>query len=84
MHKNESWVYSANKRAWEKEDLLKLSDREKMILVFSAQRYTESEIAEKLHCSTSTVKSDKQKVFELLEVHRISDALLYALTKKII
>ena len=78
------WSYSMERRQWERKNNVTLSQRDKNILSLSARGFTMDEIAEKLLFSVSTIKSDKQKLFEKLGVTNISEALSIASTNKMI
>jgi len=52
-----------------------LSDRELDVLVLMGQRYSNKEIARKLHVSVPTVKSHAIRIYQKLHVHRRREAV---------
>jgi DNA-binding CsgD family transcriptional regulator len=58
--------------------------REKNILLLSAQGYTMDEIAEQLFLAIDTVKFQKKRIFEKLEVKNIVEALFFAANQKLL
>ena len=71
------WEYSLDGHKWHKKSGVKLKEREREILTLSAQGYTVNEIAEKLCLSPDTIKVNKKKLFEKLEVDNIVEALFF-------
>jgi DNA-binding CsgD family transcriptional regulator len=82
--KKDYWIYSLQSHEWEQKDEKVLKDREKDILLLSAQGLTENRIAEKLYLGAHTVKSYKKELFEKLHVNNISEAIQVAVNYKMI
>lgn len=78
------WEYLLAEGRWKKLAQPKISDAEKAILIFSAQGYTMDQIADKLGLSINTIKFHKRKLFELLHVESITEALTCAINMKLI
>lgn len=78
------WKFNLTSNYWEKEEKVKLSEREIQILEFSARGLTINEIAEKICLSTDTVKFHRKKIFNKIDVQNISEALSYAKINKLI
>jgi DNA-binding CsgD family transcriptional regulator len=72
------WNYSLERHRWERADSISLSDREKDILLLSAQGCTMRDIAAQLYISVSTVKFYKARLFERLRANNIAEALSIA------
>jgi DNA-binding CsgD family transcriptional regulator len=82
--KADSMAYSPESRKWIPQDVKVLKDREKEILLLSAQGLTMNEMSEKMHIGTDAIKSHKQKLFQKLDVNNISEALSVATCYKMI
>lgn len=78
------WKFNLDTNTWEKEQKVKLSEREFNILELSARGFTINEIAEKIFASTDTVKFHRRKIFDKFNVQSISEALSYAKINKLI
>lgn len=78
------WKFNLDTNTWEKEQKVKLSEREFNILELSARGFTINEIAEKIFVSTDTVKFHRRKIFDKFNVQSISEALSYAKINKLI
>jgi DNA-binding CsgD family transcriptional regulator len=78
------WKYSLESRCWKENQGTALNEREKDILLLSAQGYTMDEIAERLFLSINTVKFQKKRIFEKLEVKNIAEALSFAANHKLL
>lgn len=78
------WKFNLTSNYWEKEEKIRLSEREIQILEFSARGLTINEIAEKISLSTDTVKFHRKKIFNKIDVQNISEALSYAKINKLI
>lgn len=78
------WKFNLYTNTWEKEQKVKLSEREFNILELSARGFTINEIAEKIFVSTDTVKFHRRKIFDKFNVQSISEALSYAKINKLI
>ena len=73
-----------NRHKEDKEDFLKLSERETQILTLIAKGYGNKEIGEKLFISVKTVESYKSKIMNKLNVKGRPELVEYALRKKLI
>lgn len=78
------WKFNLNSNKWEKEEKIKLSDRETEILRLYARGLTITEIAEKIFVSADTVKFHRRKLFEKICVQNITEALSYATNNKLL
>jgi DNA-binding CsgD family transcriptional regulator len=78
------YVYSLQSRKWRKKDLIFLSEREIDILRLSSQGLSNSEIGEKIFVDVNTVKFHKKNVFQKFDVKNITEAIAYAVNKKLI
>ncbi|MCO7354690.1 helix-turn-helix transcriptional regulator [Riemerella anatipestifer] len=78
------WKFNLDTNVWEKEQKVKLSEREFNILELSARGFTINEIAEKIFISSDTVKFHRRKIFDKFNVQSISEALSYAKINKLI
>ncbi len=58
-----------------------LTAREREVLKFTAEGYTNNEIAEKLVISPKTVDTYRQRIMEKLDLHRRSELVQYALRR---
>jgi DNA-binding CsgD family transcriptional regulator len=81
---NKVFKYDLEGDFWKTEEKIKLSNREKEILLFSCRGYTTSEIAESLFVSLATVNFHKRKLFDKLEVDNISEAIVNAINNNLI
>ncbi|MGQ1889657.1 response regulator transcription factor [Thermophagus sp. OGC60D27] len=70
-------------RRFELRDYNLLTEREKEILFLSTQGATNSEIAEKLKLSLSTIKQHKHNIFRKLKVTNTSEAVYYAKSNRL-
>jgi two-component system, NarL family, response regulator NreC len=61
-----------------------LSDRERQILQLLAEGQTNKDIATILNLSPMTVMCHRQHIFQKLDLHNISDLILYAIRKGVI
>jgi DNA-binding CsgD family transcriptional regulator len=78
------WQYFPESRRWKENPGITLNEREKDILLLSAQGYTMDEIAGRLFLAIDTVKFQKKKIFEKLEVKNIVEALSFAANHKLL
>lgn len=78
------WKFNLSSNSWEKEEKVKLSEREIQILEFSARGLTINEISEKIFLSADTVKFHRKKIFDKINVQSIAKALSYAKINKLI
>lgn len=81
---DEFWKYDVVAKKWEKEEKIKLSQREYEILSLYASGLTINEIGEKLFISADTVKFHRKKLFDKIGVNNIAEALSYAKTNKLL
>ncbi len=70
--------YDISKKSWYPRSITKLTNRQKEILVLSAQGLTMSRIAEFLYIDITTVKYHKRNIFKKLKVTSISEAITRA------
>ena len=78
------WKYLPETHSWIEEAEIILNEREKDILVLSAQGLTMNEIAKRLFIAPDTVKFHKRKLFEKLNVKNITEAFAFALNHKLL
>ncbi|MFK7748974.1 MAG: response regulator transcription factor [Kordia sp.] len=81
---NKLFKYDLEGSFWRTSERIKLTNREKEILLFSTRGYTISEIAEAIFVSPDTVKFHRRKLFDKLDVTNISEAIAYATNNKLI
>jgi DNA-binding CsgD family transcriptional regulator len=81
----ENKIYSYNLKGdfWKTKEKIKLTDREKEILIHSISGSTINEIAEKIFISPETVKFHRKKILNKLEVSNISEAIFFAINNKL-
>ncbi len=72
-----SYFHDFEKSEWLLQDAVSLSDREREIIILSAQGLTNSAIAKRVHLSEASVKFYKTKVFRKLRVNNIAAAVGY-------
>jgi DNA-binding CsgD family transcriptional regulator len=82
--KENYWTYSLKYHKWEKQETVMLTDKEKEILVYSAQGMTEEQIAACIDPGIHAIKFRKQKLFKKLGVNKMSSAISIAFLKKMI
>jgi len=75
----ESYFYDFEKSEWLLQDIVSLSDREREIIILSAQGLTNRAIAKKVHLCEASVKFHKTKIFRKLKVNNIAAAVSYVL-----
>lgn len=63
---------------------IKLTDREKEVLMLSARGLTVDEIADRVHRAKDSIKSRRRAIFEKLGVSSISEAIAFAVNYKLI
>lgn len=78
------WKYNLEKHRWIENEGIVLNDKEKEILLLSAQGYTMNEIANKLFLAVDTIKFYKRRLFEKLDVKNITEALSLATNQKLL
>ena len=81
---NKVFHYDLKGNFWRETELVKLTGREKEILIHSTRGYTINEIANEIFVSPDTVKFHRKKLFEKLGVANISEAITYATNNKLI
>ncbi|MDH6313068.1 DNA-binding CsgD family transcriptional regulator [Parabacteroides sp. PFB2-10] len=70
--------YSFVTKRWYDDEIITLSERERQILLLSAEGYTNDKIANKIFIDISTVKFHKRKLFEKIKVKNITEAIIFA------
>lgn len=78
------WEYSLEKHRWIENKGITLNEKEKDILLLSAQGYTMNEISDKLFLAIDTIKFYKRRLFEKLGVKNITEALSLATNYKLL
>jgi len=81
---NKIFRYDLKGDFWKTEVKEELSTREKEILRYSVRGFTINEMADSMFVSPDTVKFHRRKLFEKLDVHNISEAIVYATNNKLI
>lgn len=81
---NKIFRYDLEGSFWKSTEQIKLSDREREILLYSTRGYTINEIAECIFVSPDTVKFHRRKLFDKLDVVNISEAIAHATNNKLI
>jgi len=79
-----SYEYSLINHHWKENVRIALSEKERDILLLSAQGYSMNEIADLLCISPATVKFHRGNVFEKLQVNNITEALTFATNYKLL
>ena len=62
---------------------LKLKEIEKDIILFSARGFTTKDIANKLCKSAETIKAYKHGIYQKFEVKNMSEAIIYAMNRRL-
>lgn len=78
------WKYSLGSRHWTEEKGVTLNEREKDILLLSAQGYAMNEIADRMCLSSDTIKFYRRRLFEKLDTKNITEAVAFAANHKLI
>lgn len=78
------WKYSLESRHWTEEKGVVLKEREKDILLLSAQGHSMNDIADKMCLSLDTIKFYRRCLFEKLEAKNITEAVAFAANRKLI
>ncbi|MDE6277940.1 MAG: LuxR C-terminal-related transcriptional regulator [Muribaculaceae bacterium] len=81
---SEYFEYNLTTHRWDKRTMPSLTDTEKTVITLSIQGYTMAEIADRICLSPDTIKKYRQRIFEKLEVHNISEAIITAANNKLI
>lgn len=87
VHKNNDNIvfkYDLEKCCWISSEKVKLNDREKEILQYSARGYTINDIASAIFLSPDTIKFHRKKLFEKLDVSNISEAIASMVNNQLI
>ena len=78
------YQYDFDRRKWIEKCIVDLNDKEKSVLIFSAQGFTEREIAEMMFKSHNSIKTYKRSLFRKLGVTSIAEALMYSLNNHLL
>ncbi|MDR2914639.1 MAG: LuxR C-terminal-related transcriptional regulator [Tannerella sp.] len=78
------WSYSFENKRWKEEAGVVLNERERDILLLSAQGYSMNEIADKICLSIDTIKFYRRKLFEKLNAKNITEATAFAANHKLL
>lgn len=84
INDNIEYVYSKRSRKWNKNAIIKLSERETEILRLSSQGLSNYEIARKIFIDVNTVKFHKKNIFQTFNVKNIVEAIAFAVNRKLI
>jgi len=82
--KGKKQYYLDKKKEWQFGDFLKLSRRERQILMLTKQGLSRKEIIEKMGIKMDTLDNMIKKIFEKLEVESIMQAIIYAMNHRMI
>lgn len=72
------YEYSLDQHLWIRKESTMLNNKEREMLLLSAQGYTMNDIANKLCYSIDTIKACRKEIFLKMKVRNIAEALLYA------
>lgn len=78
------YQYDFNRHKWMEKCIVDLNDKEKSVLTFSAQGFTEREIAKMMFKSHNSIKTYKRSLFRKLGVNSIAEALMYSLNNHLL
>lgn len=78
------WFYNLKLNEWVRIPPVFLNDKEKSILLLSAQGFTTKDIADKIFLSINTIKFYKKSIFEKLNVNNIANALSVAINYRLL
>ena len=78
------YQYDFDNHKWIEKYIVELNDKEKSVLIFSAQGFTEREIAEMMFKSHNSIKTYKRSLFRKLGVSSIAEALMYSLNNHLL
>ena len=81
---DEVWKLDVDNKLWHKSLKPKLTEREIEVLQLYAQGLTINQIADKLFVAPDTVKYYRRRIFDVLNVSNIVEALAYVVNNKII
>ena len=82
--RSDYWTYSLANHTWKHQDAIRLTIREKEVLIYSAQGFTEEKIDEKMYLKKESVKYHKQNLYNKLNVKNMSAAITIESHKKMI
>ena len=78
------YQYDFDNHKWTEKYIVELNDKEKSVLTFSAQGFTEREIAKMMFKSHNSIKTYKRSLFRKLGVNSIAEALMYSLNNHLL
>ena len=78
------YKYSLKNHEWVRRKEIVLTDREREILTLSTQGYTMTDIADYICKSVDTIKAEKRRIFQKMNVKNIAEALTYAQNHRLI
>ncbi|MBC5643473.1 helix-turn-helix transcriptional regulator [Parabacteroides sp. BX2] len=78
IHTGEQLIYQAKIKSWYKNILQPLTVKEKQILQFSSEGYTNTDIAKKLSLNINTIKFHKRNIYQKLDVKNCVQAISVA------
>ena len=81
---NSCWTYSVKSGIWKQKEVNRLQERELEILLHAAKGYNTAQMADKMCISKNTVKYHRKKIFKKLAVDSMSEAIMFAIEKKLI
>ncbi len=81
---NKVLSYDLEMNLWREQEEIKLTKREKEILIYSVRGYKIHEIADAIFVSADTVKFHRRKIFDKLQVANISEAIAFATGNKLL
>lgn len=84
VNSNKIWRYDRQLEKWKEGTKVSLTEREKEILILTAQGYSTKEIGEKLFIQDSTIKFHRSKMYDKMKVNSISEALNFAIANQLI
>lgn len=84
LAESDFWRYDMDLDRWILTEAVRLTDREKEVLLLSATGMTVESIAQKLHRSVNSIKTRRRAIFDKLDVRSISEAIAFATNYKLI
>jgi len=84
LHSNLLWKLDLATGSWEKQNKINLTQREIEILRYYHRGLTIHETSEKIFVSMDTVKFHRRKLFEKLGVNHMNEALVYAISNRLL
>lgn len=79
-----TYLYSLTDKIWIEKAKIKLTEREKEILLLSARGFSVDEIAENIFLSPDTIKFHRRNLYKKMGVQSIAEAISYATTYNLI